>query len=144
MKKIFLIITIPLMFLILNSCVHTPRKIERYIKRHCDMEKYDTCYIDLRKSLKVDYDTMFFFNSLIPLTGVQNILGIKDYGKNKNPEITLIGKDSEMCKIILVKNNKVVFEDEYYYDYYNTKIFYQDFSIVNGQGFVSLPKNRTI
>ena len=134
MKKIFLIITILLVISILNSCAHTPRKIEKYIKRQCDMEESDTCYIDLRKALKTDYDTMYVFNSLIPLTGVQNILGINDYGKCKNPEITLMGKDSEMCRIILVKKNKVVYEDEYYYNQYNTKLVYQDFSIVNGQG----------
>lgn len=134
MKKIFLIITISLVISILNSCTHFPGKIEKYIKQHCDMEESDTCYIDFRKVLKIDYDTMYVFNSLIPLTGVQYILGINDYGKCKNPEITLIGKDSEMCKIIFVKKNKVVFEDEYYYNHYNTKLIYQDFSIVNGQG----------
>lgn len=100
-----------LVILMLNSCIHTPRKIEKYIKKHCGLEMTDTCYIDLRKALKTDYDTMYVFNSLIPLTGVQNIIGINDYGKCKNPEITLIGYDSEMCRIVLVKNNKVVYED---------------------------------
>ena len=85
---------------------------------------------------------MYVFNSLIPLTGVQNIIGINDYGKCKNPEITLIGYDSEMCRIILVKNNKVVYEDEYHYNDYNTKFSYHDFSIVNGQGIFDGSPNR--
>lgn len=134
MKKYILILISSLVILMLNSCIHTPRKIEKYIKKHCGLEMTDTCYIDLRKALKTDYDTMYVFNSLIPLTGVQNIIGINDYGKCKNPEITLIGYDSEMCRIVLVKNNKVVYEDEYHYNDYNTKISYHDFSIVNGQG----------
>lgn len=123
-----------LVMLILNSCIHTPRKIERYIERCCDIEMTDTCYVDLRKALKTDYDTMYVFNSMVPLTGAQSIIGIKDYGKYQNPETILIGNDSETCRIILVKNNKVVYEDEYHYNQYNTKISYQDFCIVKGQG----------
>ena len=118
----------------LNSCTHTPQKIEKYTKKHCGFETTDTCYIDLRKALKTDYDTMYVFNSLIPLTGVQNILGIHDYGKCKNPEITLIGRDSEMCRVILVKNHKVVYEDEYHYNHYDTKLLYHDFMLVKGHG----------
>jgi hypothetical protein len=88
----------------------------------------------MRKVLKVDYDTMFVFNSLIPLTGVRNILGIDNYEKCKNPEITLIGWNSEMCRIILIKNHKVVYEDEYQYRDYNTYLDYDEFTIVKGQG----------
>ena len=120
--------------LMLNSCAHTPQKIERYIKNHCDLRTVDTCFIDLNQALETDYDTMYVFNSLIPLTGIQNIIGIKDYGKCKNPEMTLIGHDSETCRIILVKNNKVVYDDEYNFNDYNTKISFRDFSIVYGEG----------
>lgn len=134
MKKYILILISFLAILMINSCNHAPEKFEKYIQKHCDFEMTDTCYIDLRKVLKADYDTMYVFNSLIPLTGVRNILGIKDYEKCKNPEITLIGHDSEMCRIVLLKNNKVVYEDEYYYDHYNTKLSYHNFSIVKGQG----------
>lgn len=134
MKKHILILIGSLVILMLNSCTRMPEKIEKYIKKHCDLEMTDTCYIDLRKALKTDYDTMYVFNSLTPLTGVQNIIGINDYGKCENPEKTLIGHDSEMCRIILVKDNKVVYEDEYHYNDYNTKFSYYDFSIVNGQG----------
>jgi hypothetical protein len=119
---------------ILNGCFHTPQKIERYIKRHCDFKTTDTCFVDLRKVLKTDYDTMYVFNSFTPLTCVQNILGIKDYGKSKNPETTFIGYDSDMCRIILIKNYKVVYEDEYHYNDYNTKLVYRDFPIVEGEG----------
>lgn len=134
MKKYILFSIGFLMILILNSCNHTPKKIEKYIKKHCDFSTTDSCSIDLRKALKKDYDTMYVFNSLIPLTGVQNILGIKDYNKSNNSETTLMGKDSEMSIIILVKNNKIVFEDEYYYNNYNIKLSYENFIIVNGKG----------
>ena len=48
--------------------------------------------------------------------------------------MTLIGHDSETCRIILVKNNKVVYDDEYNFNDYNTKISFRDFSIVYGEG----------
>lgn len=131
MKKYVLIL---LVVLILVSCNHTPEKLEQYIKVHCNFENADTCYIDLSKALKIDYDTMYVFNSLTPLTGVRNIIGIKDYEKCKNPETALIGHDSEMCRIILIKNKNVVYEDEYYYSEYNAELLYDKFKIVNGKG----------
>lgn len=134
MKRFVLVFINSLIIMVLSSCTHTPLKIEKYIKMHCDLEIVDTCYIDLRKALKTDYDTMYVFNSLTPLTGVQNIIGIKDYGKCKHPETTLIGNDSEMCRIILVKNHRVVYEDEYRYNDYDTKLSYHNFDIVNGKG----------
>ncbi len=134
MKKYILILINFLIILMLGSCIHTPKKIEKYIKKHYNLGTTDTCYIDLRKALRLDYDTMYVFESLTPLTGVQNILGIQDYGKCKNPEKTLIGHDSEMCRIVLVKNNKVIYEDEYLYNHYSTKLSYRNFNIVKGQG----------
>jgi hypothetical protein len=131
MKKYILILISFLIILTFSSCVHTPQKIEKYIKKHCDFEIIDTCYIDLCKALKVDYDTMYIFNSLIPLTGVKNILKIENYYASEN-DVT--GYDSEMCRIILIKNHKVVYEDEYHYNDYNTELLYDDFTIVNGRG----------
>jgi len=134
MKKYVLFIISFLVIFILNGCIHMPQKIEKHIKKNCDFSMIDTCFFDLRKALKIDYDTMYVFNSLIPLTGVQNILGIDNYGKSNNPEQTLIGYDSEMCRVVLVKNHKVVYEDEYHYNNYNTKLLYNKFFIVKGQG----------
>lgn len=123
-----------LAFFMLNSCTHTPQKIETYVKKYCNFKANDTCFIDLRKILKLDYDTMYVFGSLTPLTGVRNIIGINEYGKSKNPKIDLIGYDSDMCRIILIKNGKVVYEDEYHYRNYRTRLLYENFHIVKGQG----------
>jgi len=112
----------------------TPEKIERYIKKHCNFDNTDTCYIDLRKALKVDFDTLYIFNEATPLTGVQNILGINDYGKSKNPEQTLIVYGFNMRKIILLKNNKVVYEDEYHTRGYNTTLYHYGFTVVTRTG----------
>ncbi|MFV0599031.1 MAG: hypothetical protein ACK5M0_04815 [Bacteroidales bacterium] len=115
---------------ILNSCTHTPAKIEKYINKHCDFSKTDTCFIDLRKAL-VDYDTMYVFDEFTVVTGVRDIIGITDYPAKENE---FVGYDSEMCRIILVKNHKVVYEDEYHYWDYNTSLDFWEFSVVKGQG----------
>ena len=134
MKKNILFLIGFLTVFLLNSCLHTPDKIEKYVKKHCDFDKTDICYIDMRKALKVDYDTMYVFKPFTPLTVVQNILGIGDYGKSKEPETTLIMYDSHKARIVLTKNHKIVYEDEYYYKEYNTELFYWIFTIVKGQG----------
>ena len=45
-----------------------------------------------------------------------------------------VGYDSEMCRIVLVKDRKVVYEDEYHYWNYNTEILYSDFDTIEGIG----------
>ena len=114
---------------ILNGCTHTPTKIENYINKHCDFSKNDTCFIDLREVL-VDYDTMYVFDEFTVETGVRDIIGITDYPAEENGTV---GYDSEMCRIILVKNHKVVYEDEYHYCDYNTSIDFREFPVVKGQ-----------
>lgn len=126
MKMHFLFV---LVIFIINGCTHTPTKIEKYINRHCDFSKSDTCYIDLRKAL-VNYDTMYVFDGFTVITGIRNIIGIKNYPAKENE---LVGYDSEMCRIILIKNNNIVYEDEYHYWDYNTSLHFQSFPIVKGQ-----------
>lgn len=131
MKNRILFIVWVLILVSLISCSHTPSKIENYINN--SNLRSDTC-IDLQEALKIDYDVMFVFDSFTPLTGVRKIIGIPDYGNYEAPENVLVCADSEKCKLILIKKGKVVLDDEYCYNDYNTKILYHDFDsvIVNG------------
>lgn len=130
MKQIIIILLIAI---ICVGCTHTPQKIEKYISRHCDINANDSCIIDLRKALDVDYDTMYFFDSFTIETVVHNIVGIEDY-RNYKDDMRRVGYDSEMCRIVLVKDRKVVYEDEYHYWDYNTEILYSDFDTIEGIG----------
>ena len=117
------------------SCTHHfPKKVERYISKHNILNDQGKGELDLREVLDIDYDTMYVFHSLIPLNGVQNIIGIKTYGDAEDPYTALIGSDSEMCRVILIKNNKVVYEDEYYYSHYKLQVLFETFYEVNGYG----------
>jgi hypothetical protein len=39
-----------------------------------------------------------------------------------------------MCRVIFIKNNKVVYEDEYYYSHYKLQVLFETFYKVNGCG----------
>lgn len=66
---------------------------------------------------------------------MRNIIGIQDYGDSDHPETAWVGWNSEMCRLILLKNHKVVYEDEYHYWDYDTEISFWDFDTVSGMGF---------
>lgn len=72
------IITVVSLFLA-ASC--TVRKIENYVKKNCNFELSDSCYIDLRKALNVDYDTLFIIEGVMNKAGMKSISGyeMKDY-----------------------------------------------------------------
>ncbi|MDX9697358.1 MAG: hypothetical protein RBT49_16325 [Bacteroidales bacterium] len=57
---------------------------------------------------------MYIFSSLNPLSGVQRIIGIPDFKNSKKSEKLLDGKYPDSYYIILVKKNKVVYENKYY------------------------------
>jgi hypothetical protein len=102
----FLIFT--LIYILYAGCF-PPRKIERYIERHCDFERTDICYIDMRKVFKKRYDVMYIFGSSADVKTARDIMGINDYKKWTGGPNRL-GYDSDDQRIILVKNNKVVAE----------------------------------
>ena len=77
---------------------------------------------------------MYVCHSLIPLNGVQNIIGIKTYGDAEDPYTALIGSDSEMCRIIFIKNKRVVYEDDYYYYEYKLDLQFEKFRKISGYG----------
>ena len=135
MNKLITICVFTIGITFVCSCTHHfPKKVERYISKHNILNDQGKGELDLREVLDIDYDTMYVFRSLIPLNGVQNIIGIKTYGDAEDPYTALIGSDSEMCRVILIKNNKVVYEDEYYYSHYKLQVLFETFYKVNGCG----------
>ncbi|EKY02100.1 hypothetical protein HMPREF9151_00845 [Hoylesella saccharolytica F0055] len=135
MNKSISIFIFAIGFTFICSCSsHFPDKIERYVLKHNILNGKGFGEVDLREVLRVDYDTMYVFHSLLPLNGVQNIIGIKTYGDAEDPYTALIGSDSEMCRVIFIKNNKVVYEDEYYYLHYKLQVLFETFYEVSKCG----------
>jgi lipoprotein len=101
MNKSIFIFVFTIVFTSICSCSsHFPDKIEGYVLKHNILNDRGFGELDLREVLGMDYDTMYVFHSLIPLNGVQNIIGIKTYGDAEDPYTALIGSDSEMCIVI--------------------------------------------
>ena len=135
MNKLISIFVFTIGVALVCSCKdHFPEKVERYISKHKILNDQGKGELDLREALDIDYDTMYVFYSLTPLNGIQNIIGIKTYGDAEDPYTALIGSDSEMCIVIFIKNNKVVYEDEYYYSHYKLQVLFETFYKVNGCG----------
>ena len=135
MNKLISIFVFTIGVALVCSCTdHFPEKVERYISKHNILNDQGKGELDLREVLDIDYDTIYVFYSLTPLNGIQNIIGIKTYGDAEDPYTALIGSDSEMCRVILIKNNKVVYEDEYYYSHYKLQVLFETFYEVNGCG----------
>ena len=104
MNKLITICVFTIGITFVCSCTHHfPKKVEWYISKHNILNDQGKGELDLREVLDIDYDTMYVFHSLIPLNGVQNIIGIKTYGDAEDPYTALIGSDSEMCRVILIK-----------------------------------------
>jgi len=133
-----------IMIITFLSCSHTPNKLEEYINCNDELESNGNANIDLRKALKIDYDTMFVFDVFTPVSVVRSIIGIPDYGDYRTPETALICSDSEMCKIILTKDKKVVYDDEYHYNDYQVKINYHSFDTIVGEGIFDGKKIEAI
>ena len=74
------------------------------------------------------------FIHLLHINGIQNIIGIKTYGDAEDPYTALIGSDSEMCRIIFIKNKSVVYEDDYYYCEYRLNLQFETFHKISGYG----------
>ncbi|PKP20680.1 MAG: hypothetical protein CVU04_03390 [Bacteroidetes bacterium HGW-Bacteroidetes-20] len=135
MKKSIKFLLIGTLILITtNSCLSPIQKIEKYINKNCNFEIDDTCNIDIQKALRVEYDTMYIFYSLIPTSGVQRIIGTSDFKNSNKSENALLGKDSDIYFIFLKKDGKVVYEDKYH----SSSLIYlssDNFVEVKGMGF---------
>lgn len=99
--KIILLLMFAVLFF---SCNHTDKSIIRYVKSVCPNIS-DTCKIDLRKVLKVDYDCMYLFGEFTPSDEISSVMGI-----SYNSKKTIA--DSEK-RIILLKNSQIVYEDDF-------------------------------
>ena len=100
--KFLIILSIYLIY----GCSNTDDKLKKYIESHCSFEQSEICYIDLKDALNIDYDKMFLFGEGIRSDEISNIIGLT-YSKDK------FVPDSKY-RIIFVKNNKVVYDDDYY------------------------------
>ncbi len=87
------------------ACNHTDKRIIKYVESVCPNSS-DTCRIDLRKVLKVDYDCMYLFGEFTQPDEISSVMGIA-YSSNKTIA------DSER-RIILLKNNQIVYEDDFH------------------------------
>jgi hypothetical protein len=105
MKGIILKIII-LSGLLFYSCINTDDKLNKYIEIHCSFYGSDTCYINIKEALKIDYNRMYLFGETTTANEISKILGIP-YKNNKYIP------DSKY-RIILLKNNKIIYEDDYY------------------------------
>jgi hypothetical protein len=86
------------------ACNHTDKRIIKYVQSICPNGS-DTCRIDLREVLKVDYDRMYLFGEFTQSDEISSVIGVV-YKRNKTIA------DSEW-RIILLKNNKIVYEDDF-------------------------------
>ena len=89
---------------LLLSCNNIDRKVIKYVQSTCPQS--DTCVLDLREVLDVDYDCMYIFGEFTQPDKISSIMGIP-YKSNK------IITDSKY-RVILLKDNNVVYEDEFH------------------------------
>ena len=121
-KKIILRIVIPFtatIVLFLSICNKTSHKIARYITFNCDFKDtavffnyYDSTYytapagfIDLKKALNVDYDTLYLISCGFE-SDISDIIGFQYNGG----DFTLESEDKDL--LLLVKNRNVVYESK--------------------------------
>lgn len=100
------------------------KPITKKIENICDNSVFSqdsTIIIDM-KNILCDYDHLFIVESLTPLSCVRNMISIPSYRNRETSDNSLIGTDSEKYFIILVKGEKVVYEEEF--DYYNSKVYF--------------------
>ncbi len=88
--------------IIFTSCKKTDKILYYYID--CDNPNIEL--VDLKKALKVDYDTAFLFSECTNDKEIEMVLGMP------YPHKTFL-QDSEH-KLILLKNHKVVYDNSFY------------------------------
>lgn len=114
---------------------NTDKKLSSYIENECDFTNKDTCYLDLKNVFQVDYDTMFVFREYTQLQGVKLITGIEDYsGKNTLLPKGFLVEDSYR-KILLIKNRKIVYEDDIKSTYFDNGITIEKIGTFDGEPY---------
>lgn len=123
MKKSNFWITLAIVVL-LSGCSDTNDKLKSYIESHCNFNDVDSCYIDIKDALKINYDEIYIFGETTMEDEISEIIGIP----YKNDKFI---PDSKY-RMILLKDKKIVYEDDYYQiktefilnSRYNTLIYY--------------------
>ncbi len=101
------------------ACNKTSDKITMYINNNCDFKRnavffnyIDSTYytapsdfIDLKKALKIDYDTLYLISGGFE-SDISDIIGFKYNGG----DFTLEAEDNNL--LLLVKNDKIVYQDK--------------------------------
>lgn len=114
------IISLIAVILFLIACNKTSNKISNYIKNNCNFENtavffndFDSSYytspadyIDLKKALKVDYDTLYLISAGFK-TDISDIIGFQYKGR----DFTFESEDYNL--LLLVKQNHVVYEETF-------------------------------
>lgn len=102
---------------LLGACNRTSDKIARYIRYNCDFKETDVFYntsgitsyiapvdyIDLKKALKVDYDTLYLISVGFE-SDISEIIGFPYHGG----DFTVESEDRDL--LLLVKQNEVVYK----------------------------------
>jgi hypothetical protein len=102
--KVLKITTLLILSGLFLACNHTDKKIIRYVQSVCPND-WDSCRIDLRKVLKIDYDRVYLFCEFTQSDKIASVIGIA-YSSDKTIA------DSEW-RIILLKDNEIVYEDDF-------------------------------
>lgn len=96
---------------LISSCHKSiPDKIDAFINNNHLFSKSDTCIINLSDVLNIEYDTMYLFNSVIPLSGLNDIIG-RESSEDTYNQLAFI--DSEDIYVYFKKNEKIVLEDRF-------------------------------
>jgi hypothetical protein len=117
---------------VFTACNSTDKKIITYVSSVCSNYS-DSCCIDLREALNIDYDKMYLFCEDTPDNVISKIIKQK-YDKNKH--IT----DSKY-RIILLKNNKIMYEDDFYQHYIEFAPITEERDTINYRNFYYLIHN---
>lgn len=97
------------MFFTTVSCTekNMGNEIEKYVEKNCNFEDTDECYIDLRKALKIEYDTLFIIEGMMNEVLFKSISG---YTMKKNFfHYWLV--DEDVYLFVFKKDNKVVYSN---------------------------------
>ena len=119
--------------LLMTECHSAPQRIESFICSQ-NIKKNSNLELDMKKVL-CDYDRLFLVGSLTPLSCVRDMLGIPSYRKENNASNALMGNDSDNYFILLKKDGRIVYEEEFNYN--NTKVRFEieTFNVIKGKGF---------
>ncbi|WP_337167639.1 hypothetical protein [Xenorhabdus bovienii] len=120
-----LILGIVIVFLSFNN---SKLSLIGYVDKHC--QKNTACLIDVNKITSFDWDKMYIIDKGMGREDIEYIIGA-----------AFTGKASLFYKIIFVKNQKVIYSDEYYphAESYEKKFLKPDFNYpydIKGNNFI--------